>query len=624
MRSKWFIAVGMFLAVLLQVGCGTNSTNIPGVCPTCGTTVNGAYGVIDVIPVPEHNPTGEPGGPFNSFDISVTDSAHRRFYVSDRIGLDIPVFDMDQYQAVYVISGANGVAAAGDFADVCNPLIPPIVTALGNLTRYGCRNDVPGATITWSSAKPIGFGANGLFGGFPGAQCCAARANGVNPISGPDGEVLSPDGKMLFASNGSSSIVALDVTCAGAGCTLQSTPPVLATIPTGASPDYDGCLANTLNVACLAGSTPNNVGIGPCIQSANGRAFSDPTCGDLRADESSIGVINGRTILFVANGDPGFPFVTLIDVTEVLSQTGTTADPVGGPFCAAGNNATDPYYPAVPGSAYPNGNFPKCILGQIYWDNAPGNDITVQFDTAPAPCPDPSTTAPSGVSGPGGGNTASCHHAAVINPDGSFCASQNPPSAGCFGEIALAGIGGNAFNPNTGHFLQTNGSASPFNLTVGTIDDIDPRLGNPAGPAVVNSFPMPNCMPTSIIQGPGNEFLVGCADHDGETFPPNEYIIDGTTGKILATIDQVGGVDEIWYNPTDNRYYLAARDMPNGPVMGVIDAGSHRWLVNVPTGSNSHSIAVDSLTNHAWVPLQSGGRCTVQSSNGCIGVYAQQ
>ena len=123
---------------------------------------------------------------------------------------------------------------------------------------------------------------------------------------------------------------------------------------------------------------------------------------------------------------------------------------------------------------------------------------------------------------------------------------------------------------------NTTNTNSTLNLTVGTVDEIDPRLGNPNGPVVINSFPMPNCMPSGIVQGPGNQFLVGCGDHDGETFPVNEYIIDGTTGKILVTIDQVGGVDEVWYNPTDNRYYLAARDMPTGPQMGVIDAFSNR------------------------------------------------
>jgi DNA-binding beta-propeller fold protein YncE len=131
-------------------------------------------------------------------------------------------------------------------------------------------------------------------------------------------------------------------------------------------------------------------------------------------------------------------------------------------------------------------------------------------------------------------------------------------------------------------------------------------------------------MPTSVVQGPGNNFLVGCADHDGVTFPPNSIVINGTTGAILANIPFVGGVDEIAYNPGDNRYYLAARDMPQGPVLGIIDAGKNLWLQNVATNANSHSVAVDPNTNHVFVPMQSGGPCGTQSSNGCIGVFAQQ
>jgi hypothetical protein len=522
--------------------------------------VNGSYAVINIIPVPEHNPTGEPGGPFNSFDISLVDPVNHRFFVSDRIGLDVVVVDTINNFAVNTIGGANSVAQAGNNASACVPTIPPTLSALGNFTRFGCR--------TGAFSIP-GFGPNGLFGGFPGAQCCAARANGVNPLSAPDGEAITADGKTLFVANGSSAVVVFDLT--------TNPPNVIANIPTGQSADYDG-----------------PTGISTCVASANGRAFSDATCADLRADEMSYD--EKDKILLVANGDPGFPFVTLIDMSAVVARTGNCL-PV---------NPANPYGPT---------NFPTCILGQIYYDGAPANNVNVAVDDqtgAGFPCPDPSTTAPSGVSGTGvgaGGKNVPCHHGPII---GSFG-----------GAISPAGIGGSAFNPATGHFLVTNANATG-DLTVGTVDEIDPRIGNPNGPVVINSFTVKNCMPTSVVQGPGNDFLVGCGDHDGVAFPPNEYIIDGRNGTILATITTVGGVDEIWFNPGDKRYYLAARDMPAGPVMGVIDATTRTWLQNVTTNSNSHSIAVDPSNNHVFVPMQAGSICTTQSANGCIAVFARQ
>jgi hypothetical protein len=549
--------------------------------------------------------------------------------VSDRIGLDVAVFDTQQDVAVNFFSGANGVAGGGVTASSCvtdsaGDVIPPLVTGFGNWTRFGCR------TLLFHIP---GFGANDLFGGFPGAQCCAARANGVNPLSAPDGEVLSPDNNTLFVGNGSASVVAFDLkttTFSPIATTLPPGPTVIAAFATGVSPDYDG---------------PN--GVAPCIASANGRAFSDGSCGDLRADEMSIGVVKGRTLLLVANGDPGFPFITIADVTNIVKPTGTVA-----------SFAADHCLPFAPTTAYgppvvtTNGvlgqgstapapgpvNPPTCVLGQIYYDGASQNDSTVVIDdgglngTNGFICPDPSETVASGVTGHGGVNILGpdkpCHHGPMLDPSGKFCASQGSggaaPSAGCFGAVAIAGIGGSAFNPNSGRFLVTNSDASATDLTFGTVDVINPNLGSPNGPFVENSFVMPNCMPTSIVQGPGNNFLVGCGDHDGEAFPPNEYVIDGTSGKIIATITNVGGVDETWYNPGDNRYYLAARDMPTGPVLGVIDAKTNQWLQNVTTNANSHSIAVDSSNNHVFVPLQAGPVCTTQSSNGCVGVYAQQ
>ncbi|HEY6307354.1 MAG TPA: hypothetical protein VI488_12945 [Candidatus Angelobacter sp.] len=582
MRSKSLLSflLTMLLFVLLS-GCST-----PANCPNCGTTVNGAYAVINIIPVPEHNPTGEPGGPFNSFDISLVDPVHHLFFVSDRIGLDVVVVDTVNNIAVNTIAGANSVAQAGNNASPCVPAtgpgaIPPLLDATGNFTRFGCR--------TGAFTLPGGIGANGLFGGFPGAQCCAARANGVNPLSAPDGEAITADGNTLFVSNGSSSVVVFDLT-------VKPIPNVIAVIPTGQSATYDSGPA----------------GIAPCIASANGRAFTDASCGDLRADEMSWD--DKDKILLVSNGDPGFPFVTLIDMSAVVARTGNCL-PV---------NPTAPYGPT---------NFPTCILGQIYYDGASINNGNLAVDVPNAitnpnqnsPCPDPSTAAPSGVSGLGvgaGGKNVPCHHGPIVTSTGVFC-NQLTPAAGCGGAISPAGIGGSTFNPNTGHFLVSNANATP-NLTIGTIDEIDPRIGNPNGPIVVNTFPVSNCMPSSIVQGPGNHFLVGCADHDGVTFPPNEYVIDGSSGAILATITTVGGVDETWFNAGDQRWYLAARDMPGGPVMGVIDANTNTWLQNVTTNSNSHSIAVDPSNNHVFVPSQSGSICTTQSANGCIAVYARQ
>ncbi len=153
MKSRILLTSLLTMLFVLGSGCGTTKN-----CPVCGTTQNDGYAVIDIIPVPEHNPTGAPGGPFNSFDISFVDPGHHLDYVADRIGLDVAVFDTINNVAVNIITGANGVAGGGIPASGCfgTDVIPPVVSALGNFTRFGCR--------TQNFHIP-GFGANGLFGG---------------------------------------------------------------------------------------------------------------------------------------------------------------------------------------------------------------------------------------------------------------------------------------------------------------------------------------------------------------------------------------------------------------------------------------------------------------------------
>jgi hypothetical protein len=628
MKPRILLTILLTALFVILSGCGTTPN-----CPTCGTTINGAYGVINVIPVPEHNPTGEPGGPFNSFDVSWINSppsggvagTDNLDYVSDRIGVAVQVVDTNSDLAVYSIAGQNGVSGGGDNASPCVALdpafpIPPIVSAMGNWVRFGCRTQ--SATFTFHIP---GFGASGNFGGFDGGQCCAARANQVNPLSGPNGITATPDGNTLFVGDGSSSLVVFDLASMNLSKGVQ--PNVIAVIPTGLSPDYDGQVGNSAPFpGAPAGTIGNTTGVAGCVQSANGRAFSDPSCGDLRGDELVYDPTDH--IVAIINGDPGLPFITFIDVSGLVTRPNTTnCLPVV---------PTLPYGPPL-GNALGPINPSTCILGQIYYDGAPQNNTGVPVDnvglnlTNGFVCPDPSNPqVNSGASGAPpyitGTNPIPCHHGPIIDiATGNYDPNCDPTTSPttCTGAIGPAGLGAPGFNPNTGHFLLPNSNSTGV-LNVGSIDEIDPRPGNPNGPVVINSVPMLNCMPTSIVQGPGDNFLVGCADHDGEAFPANEIIINGTTLQTIATITNVGGVDEVWYNPGDNRYYVAARDMLPGPVMGVIDAKTNQWLVNLPVNTNAHSIAVDPNTNHVFMPQQAGTICGAYQNAGCIDVIGEQ
>src|SRR5271155_194379 len=446
MRPRILLTILLTALMVLASSCGSTPN-----CPTCGTTLNGSYAVINVIAVPEHNNTGEPGGPFNSFDISWVDPINHLDYVSDRIGIAVQVINTTNDLAVNSIAGMNGISGAGNNASPCvaPPLAaagtglvsPPIVSVLGNWTRFGCR--------TGNFHIP-GFGANGKFGGFTGAQCCAARANGINPLSGPNGVVVTPDGKTLFVGNGSSSIVVFDLT----SMNLQANPPVqpnvLAVIPTGLSPDYDGEVGNSGPLpGAPPGTTGNTTGIAGCAESANGRAFSDPSCGDLRGDEISYDPKD--QILAVINGDPGLPFITFIDMSGIIARTSNCQPVIPG----------TPYGPPL---GLPLGpiNAPSCILGQIYYDGAAPIDNTVVVDQNNGfPCPDQSNPqVNTGVSGapPYITGTASipCHHGPILDiATGIYDPTCDPTAAGaiCIGSFSPAGLGAPAWNPNTDHFL---------------------------------------------------------------------------------------------------------------------------------------------------------------------------
>jgi DNA-binding beta-propeller fold protein YncE len=199
------------------------------------------------------------------------------------------------------------------------------------------------------------------------------------------------------------------------------------------------------------------------------------------------------------------------------------------------------------------------------------------------------------------------HHIVLIaNPDDepAFVTLISTATRTVLGKIVFSeatdGIEQPVWDPATQHFYQ----AVPETKTNpgGAIAVIDP-----VAMKVLHEIPLTLCFPHGLAVGPNQEMMVGCSKEKDA----RSIIVNLRSGAVVATLTEVGGSDQVWYNPGDQRYYLAARANPGGPVLGVVDALTHKWIENIPTTKDAHSVAVDPTTNHVFVPLTNQG----------IGVY---
>jgi DNA-binding beta-propeller fold protein YncE len=176
--------------------------------------------------------------------------------------------------------------------------------------------------------------------------------------------------------------------------------------------------------------------------------------------------------------------------------------------------------------------------------------------------------------------------------------------------LATDGLEQPVFDNSTQLFYQAV-PATTDNIG-GEIDAIDPTAMT-----IVHRFAVEDCIPHGLTLTHNHQLLLGCSDLAGvNTGNPGSLIMDDRDGKILAKITEVTGSDEVWFNPGDNRYYLAASNcgaLCGGPVLGVIDALSKKWLQNVPTGTGAHSVAANQENNHVFVPISAVGGVSVFS-----------
>ncbi len=149
----------------------------------------------------------------------------------------------------------------------------------------------------------------------------------------------------------------------------------------------------------------------------------------------------------------------------------------------------------------------------------------------------------------------------------------------------------------------------------GGIAVIDPRTSR-----LLRVWPLARCMPAGLALGPGARLLVGCSDDAvAAGFGAQSLVVDTADGRVVKRFAQVGGSDEVGYDRRLHAFVLAAAANPGGPVLGVIAAHPLRWLGNVHSGADAHSVAADARSGRVFVPVAAGDR---DCPRGCVEVFA--
>jgi hypothetical protein len=128
------------------------------------------------------------------------------------------------------------------------------------------------------------------------------------------------------------------------------------------------------------------------------------------------------------------------------------------------------------------------------------------------------------------------------------------------------------------------------------------------------------CSPHGLTLGPRDEMLVGCSRAGANL---GTVIMNSSTGATVKIFTEVGASDQVWFNESDRKYYLGARNMVP-PRLGVIESEDNSFVQNVQTTPAAHSVAASALNNHVFVPLTPTVPADPQCVNGCIGVYADE
>lgn len=144
---------------------------------------------------------------------------------------------------------------------------------------------------------------------------------------------------------------------------------------------------------------------------------------------------------------------------------------------------------------------------------------------------------------------------------------------------------------------------------------------NPKSRTIVGAFPV-NCAPAGLALGRNLEALVGCSD---ASTSKGVQIVSLKTGNRLANFSNVNGADEVWFNRSTDQYFVGAGGNVNGsaaakPELGIIDANTRTLTQIITTTVGDHSVAVDPVRNHVFLP-DTSAPASGPAGCGCIQVY---
>jgi hypothetical protein len=192
------------------------------------------------------------------------------------------------------------------------------------------------------------------------------------------------------------------------------------------------------------------------------------------------------------------------------------------------------------------------------------------------------------------------------------------------GGIPGGGMEQPAWDPKTGTFFVTipalagannPGGVSEISTTGAVLRTID-----------FGTLGITSCAPTGLAVGASGNLMVGCGNVGAAAIVLNP----AGAGSIVKTFPGLGGTDELWYDPTTNKFYVTGNNGTNATRFFALitdDAlgGIITQTVPLPVTTSAHSITVDPLNGDVFVALAGTSLvnpCPASFANpGCIAVF---